>query len=106
MAIGADGRLVAFESGAAHPVPDDTDGRLDVFVRDPRAGRTRRVGVADDGARAEGRATGPALDARGRTALFSSEAPGLVPRDTHGAYDAFVRRVRRAGRGSPTRTRA
>jgi hypothetical protein len=37
-AINADGRFVAFESLATNLVPDDTNGRMDAFVRDRGSG--------------------------------------------------------------------
>ena len=41
-ALSADGRFVAFISGASNLVPGDTDGAWDVFVRDRATGRTSR----------------------------------------------------------------
>jgi Transposase len=38
-AVSADGRFVAFVSGASNLVPGDTNGRQDVFVRDRLLGR-------------------------------------------------------------------
>jgi len=42
-AISADGRLVAFESWASNLVAGDTNGKLDVFVRDRATGTTTLV---------------------------------------------------------------
>ena len=41
--ISADGRYVAFESGATNPVTGDTHAGSDVFVRDRQTGTTPRV---------------------------------------------------------------
>ena len=41
-ALSADGRLVAFVSGATNLVPNDTNGAFDVFVRDRRKRVTSR----------------------------------------------------------------
>ena len=46
--ISADGRYVAFCSGANNLVPDDTNNSPDIFVRDRMAGTTERVSVASD----------------------------------------------------------
>src|SRR5206468_1956014 len=48
-AISADGRYVAFESGASNLVPGDTNATTDVFVRDRETGRTTRVSVSSRG---------------------------------------------------------
>src|SRR6266508_2040546 len=50
-AVSADGRFVAFTSGATNLVRGDTNGLPDVFVRDRAAGTTELVSVAYDGAR-------------------------------------------------------
>src|SRR5450759_2831143 len=41
--ISADGRYVAFASGASNLVPGDTNGARDIFVKDTTTGTTRRV---------------------------------------------------------------
>ena len=41
--ISADGRYVAFESGAGNLVAGDTNGAYDVFVKDTLTGVTKRV---------------------------------------------------------------
>ena len=46
--ISTDGRYVAFESGAANLVPDDTNDVVDVFVRDRQTNKTTRVSVVTD----------------------------------------------------------
>ncbi|MDP2726828.1 MAG: hypothetical protein Q8P59_04735, partial [Dehalococcoidia bacterium] len=51
-AISADGRYVAFGSGATNLVPGDTNGKVDVFVHDMQTGWTTRVSLACDGTQA------------------------------------------------------
>src|SRR5256885_11158068 len=43
--VSADGRRVAFDSGASNLVSDDTNGRDDVFVHDRLTGQTIRASV-------------------------------------------------------------
>jgi Tol biopolymer transport system component len=50
-----------------------------------------RVSVADDGSQVDGGGEGSAVSADGRYVAFSSAAPNLVPGDTNGAWDVFVR---------------
>jgi Tol biopolymer transport system component len=47
--ISADGRYVAFESGASNLVSGDTNGVYDIFVKDLQTGTTQRISVASDG---------------------------------------------------------
>ncbi len=90
-AISSDGRFVAFASAASDLVAGDTNGALDVFVRDRVAGKTVRVSVASDGAQVHGDSLQPAISADGRVVAFLSTARTLVARDTNRAPDAFVR---------------
>jgi Tol biopolymer transport system component len=46
--ISADGRYVAFESGATNFVPDDTNDLTDIFVYDRERKSTTRVSVVTD----------------------------------------------------------
>lgn len=85
-AISADGRFVAFNSAATNLVPNDTNGSLDVFVRDTCIGvasecspRTSRVSVADDGSQSNAPTCCPSISADGRYISFISEATNLVP---------------------------
>jgi WD40-like Beta Propeller Repeat len=90
-AISGDGRLIAFESFAGDLVPEDTNGQVDAFVRDHRTGVTRRVSVGRDGTQAEGQSFEAAVSGDGRSVAFTSNADNLVPGDTNGATDVFVR---------------
>ncbi|HEV8111786.1 MAG TPA: hypothetical protein VGR31_03345 [Planctomycetota bacterium] len=94
--ISADGRFVAFGSTATDIIPGDTNGFADVFVRDRELGRTERVSVSTAGAQGDGDCfVGPydnvSISADGRRVAFTSAATNLVPGDTNGWVDAFVR---------------
>jgi Tol biopolymer transport system component len=91
-AISADGRFVAFRSGATNLVPGDTNSFLDFFVRDRVAGTTERVSLANDGSQANGPTPQiPFISADGRFVVFVSYATNLVPGDTNNKPDVFVR---------------
>jgi Tol biopolymer transport system component len=90
-ALSADGRFVAFTSDASNLVPGDTNGFGDVFVRDRRTGTTARVSLGTNGVQANSFSSDPALSAGGRFVAFTSEASNLVPGDTNGRQDVFVR---------------
>jgi Tol biopolymer transport system component len=89
--ISADGRYVAFRSEASNLVPGDTNGRLDVFVRDRYLGTTERVSLDSSGAQGNGDSLYPSISASGRYVAFTSDATNLVPGDTNGTEDIFVR---------------
>jgi len=92
--ISADGRYVAFVSTATNLVPGDTNGSDDVFLRDLQTGITRRISVSGAGIQADGDSSGAAVSADGRYVTFDSTARNLVPGDTNGYHDVFLRDVR------------
>jgi Tol biopolymer transport system component len=81
--ISPDGRFVAFASSQARIAQ--------VFVRDLQAGTTTLASRADDGAAGDDSSTPAGFSAGGRYVLFSSWAANLVPGDTNGQLDVFVR---------------
>jgi WD40 repeat protein len=89
--ISADGRFVAFVSVAPDLVPRDTNAADDVFVRDRKTNRTRRVSLSSGGVQATGRSYGSTISADGRFVSFYSEATNLVAGDTNNRGDIFVR---------------
>ena len=100
-AITTDGRLVAFWSVATNLVPGDTNGMDDVFLHteDPQHGtiwKTERVSVDSNGIGGDGESEYPSISSDGRYVAFTSAATNLVPNDTNGTYDVFVR-DRKAG---------
>ncbi|MBW6438221.1 hypothetical protein KZ829_31295 [Actinoplanes hulinensis] len=78
-ALSADGRYLAFTSGATNLVAGDTNDQADVFVRDLRAGVTTRVSVADDGTQADSFSQSPSISADGRYVAFVTRASNLAP---------------------------
>lgn len=84
--LSADGRWVAFQSEATNLVPDDRNGRSDIFVRDRVAGTTERL----CGVEGNGSSSHPSISADGALVAFSSAASNLVPGDTNGRLDIFV----------------
>lgn len=89
-AISGDGRVVAFESRATNLVDGDSNGQSDVFVHDRQTGITVRVSVGAEGAQASGASDRPAISGDGRFVAYRSRA-SLVPDDTNGLDDVFVR---------------
>lgn len=90
-AISADGRMIAFVSAATNLVTDDLNLRQDVFVKDIVTGTTTRVSTSSSGEEASNDSDLPSISADGRTIAFSSSAKNLVPNDTNGFPDIFVK---------------
>jgi len=99
--VSADGRFVAFESSASDLIAGDTNGSGDVFVRDLDARVTERVSLTSTNGQIDlggGNGSGPnwvwnspGISADGSIVVFVSRSAGVVPGDTNGVDDVFVR---------------
>lgn len=89
----ADARFIAFGSLAGNLVPGDSNGASDVFLRDGISGLVTVVSADANGnpGNAESYCYEGCISADGRFVLFGSAASDLVPGDTNGARDVFVR---------------
>ena len=89
--ISADGRYVAFHSGASNLVPGDTNGYYsDIFVYDRQTWVTERVSVDSFGVQGNSFSQSPSISADGRYVAFDSGAHNLVLGDSNGNYDIFL----------------
>jgi Tol biopolymer transport system component len=93
--VSADGRFVAFYSGATNLAPDDGNATADIFVRDRIARTTRRVSVSSSGDEANGSSTVPSISADGRYVAFQSDAGNLVADDVEEFPDVFLHDIER-----------
>jgi hypothetical protein len=89
--VSGDGRFVAFTSTASNLVPGDTNIGNDVFLRDRQAGTTELVSISMNGGFPNGESIVRSISADGRFVAFSSKASDLVPNDTNGVSDGFIR---------------
>jgi Tol biopolymer transport system component len=89
------GGFVAFESRAANLVNGSAANLPGLFLRDVRGGKTTRVDVSSSGQVANNPlrnlSVPPSISADGRYVAFGSPATNLVPGDTNGQDDIFVR---------------
>jgi Tol biopolymer transport system component len=88
--ITPDGRFVAFTSAATNLTPGDTNGTLDIFVRDVQARTTSRVSASSSGAQSNLPSHMAGISDDGRYVTFASLASNLVPGDTNNSEDVFV----------------
>lgn len=89
--ISPDGRFVAFMSAARNLDPADTNAFFDVYLRDRLLGTTELISVAPDGTVGDYISAGGTVSADGRYVAFQSFSSNLVPGDTNGTSDTFVR---------------
>lgn len=95
--LSADGRFVVFETDQ-QLVPSDTNAVSDVYVHDVAGGTFERVSVTDGEAQGSGSVPGvpdgayfPSISADGNVVAFVAAYSDLVPGDTNGMLDVFVR---------------
>lgn len=89
--ISRDGEYVIFHSAATNLVPGDTNNEWDVFLVELATGNIERVNVSTAGVQANGYSGPGDVSDDGRYVVFASSATNLVPGDTNGAHDVFIR---------------
>jgi Tol biopolymer transport system component len=90
-ALSQDGGGVAFESIATDLVSNDTNNAQDIFFHDLAAGTTERVSVDSTGIEGDDHSWEPSICADGSCVAFCGKSTNLVPGDTNGNFDVFVR---------------
>jgi hypothetical protein len=90
-ALSDDGRFLAYRSFANNLVKGDTNHVSDVFLTDLVNGGTIRASVSTTGGQANGDSANAFISGDGRFVGFQSFATNLVPGDTNGTSDVFVR---------------
>lgn len=91
-ALSHDGRYVVFDSFATNLVPVDANGFMaDVFVHDRLLGATTLASVSTGGVQTNGPCQSASISGDGRLVAFASGATNLVPGDSNGQADVFVR---------------
>ncbi len=88
-----DGRYVVFTSQSSNLAAGDANNAADVFRHDLLTGQTLRVSLGAGGVEAQGTSQVGFLSDNGQVVTFLSDAPNLVPGDSNGATDVFVRDV-------------
>ncbi len=89
--LSTNGQFALFESSASDLVAGDTNNATDIFVRDLVNGATLLVSTGTNGVGANGVSRGSVMTPDGRYVAFVSAASNLVPGDTNGVPDVFVR---------------
>jgi cysteine-rich repeat protein len=91
--MSSDGRYLGLTSGASNLVAGDTNMKHDGFLVDRTTGTTRRVSVASDGTQGNDNSYFAGVSDDGRYVAFESLSTNLIPGDTNGVRDIFVRDV-------------
>jgi len=89
--ISTNGRYALIETSATDLVADDTNDAPDVLVRDLIVGTNLLVSVATNAGAGNGASRSAVMTPDGRFVTFVSSANNLVPDDTNGIPDVFLR---------------
>ncbi len=89
--LSTNGQYALFESSAPDLVPGDTNGAIDIFVRDLAHGTTILVSANTNGVPGNRASSDSVMTPDGRFVAFRSDARDLVVGDTNGIEDIFVR---------------
>jgi Tol biopolymer transport system component len=90
--LSGSGRYVVFDSAASNLTAAATSG-LEVYRKDRKTGQTLRVSVSSSGFLGGDLSGVPSISGDGNLVAFSSFASNLVPGDTNGRVDCFVRDI-------------
>ncbi|WP_030661798.1 PD40 domain-containing protein [Streptomyces rimosus] len=94
ISLSPDGRHALFSCTSPRVVENDTNEKADVFGTDLVTDNVRLLSLRADGTQADGSsATGAYMSADNRKVYFASRATDLVPGDTNGVDDVFVRNL-------------
>ena len=91
LTISANGRFVGFSTNATNLVPVDTNGHVDIFLRDRQLGTTELLSISSGGVQGNADARECAISGDGRYVAFRSYASNLVSGDANGFSDIFLR---------------
>jgi len=87
-----DGKKIAFNSAASNLVPGDTNGNLDIFIRDLATGAIARVNVNKAGGQSNGWDDAPPVfHPNGKEVVFVGVGTNMIAGDTNGTADIFAK---------------
>jgi len=88
--ISEDGRYISWWTRSSVYLSGDTNGMVDVYVRDRQAGVTELVSSQSSGAMGNGESNGGDMSPDGRFIVYVSTSTDLVQGDTNGLHDIFL----------------
>ncbi len=92
LSVSGDGRYVAFRATDGL-TSTDTNGVDDIYRYSMTSGALDRISISLPGGLSNGPSLNTALDETGYVIAFNSDASNLVPFDTNGGTDTFLRRL-------------
>lgn len=88
-----DGTKIVFYSNASNLVENDTNNRVDIFIKDLITGIISRISTDKDGNQSNGNSDSPSFSPDGNKILFISAATNLVSNSTNDGYAVFIKDI-------------
>jgi hypothetical protein len=89
--LSSDGTKVLFQSTAEDLVGNDSNGYVDIFVKNLKTGTVRLLSADADGVEGNGGSDHAVFSANGKLIAFESTASSFVSGDNNGVADVFVK---------------
>lgn len=89
--MSANGRFIVFASADASVTAGDTNGKIDIFLRDLSSNTTEMISTTPTGGQLNDDSKVGDISADGRYIVFTSAANNVVPGDVNNREDVFVR---------------
>lgn len=91
--ISENGQYIVFQSRANNLISSDTNGYIDVFMKDMSSGVTTLISQTNSGSQVKYDSARPSISGDGRFVVFESRSSGYVPWDSNGKMDVFIRDI-------------
>ena len=98
--ISSDGQTILFSSSESNVIPNDTNGKYDVFSYNRTTDRVNLISISSDGLQSNGDSMYGSMSNNGRYIAFESDATNLVVNDTNGSADIFVHESQAVSEGA------
>lgn len=89
--ISGNGKFVVFNSASTNLVSNDSNNRLDSFLKNIDTGEIERISLNSAGEQLNGNSLFPDVSDDGRFVVFVTVASNVNSSDTNGRYDVYVR---------------
>lgn len=88
--ISQTGQYVVFQSRANNLIASDTNGYIDIFMKNLSTGATTLISQTSSGAQVKYDSVFPSISLDGRFVVFESKSPGYITWDSNNVSDVFI----------------
>ena len=89
-AISADGQIIVYQSAHDEVVPNDSNGKTDIFMFSRATRETTRISIKSEGTESNGASINPDISGNGRYVVFASNATNLGSKNWHEYFQIYI----------------